>query len=157
MRLYVSNKTWLSSVHLSTQKPKLQSQKIFDINVSVHRYYNFNYNQQDATILIDLFLKRSTCFRPFLRPSSGAHNWTHSFGFCQPTLLLAGIVALSQFLRWKWLKVSSISSTIPACSQFHLIHDTSLQQYWLTKSEAECTVMCSWWWAEEPPETCRAF
>jgi len=26
---------------------------------------------------------------------------------------------------------------------FHLIHDTSLQQYWLTIPEAECTVMCS--------------
>jgi len=22
--------------------------------------------------------------------------------------------------------------------------------------EAVCAVMCSWWWAEEPPETCRA-
>jgi len=19
-----------------------------------------------------------------------------------------------------------------------------------------CTVLCSWWWAEKPPETCRA-
>jgi len=27
--------------------------------------------------------------------------------------------------------------------QFHLIHDTSLQQYWLTIPVAECTVMCS--------------
>jgi metal-sulfur cluster biosynthetic enzyme len=27
--------------------------------------------------------------------------------------------------------------------QFHLIHDTSLQQYWLTIPEAECTVMGS--------------
>jgi hypothetical protein len=41
--------------------------------------------------------------------------------------------------------------------QFHLTHDTSLQQYWLTIPEAEGTVMCSWWWAEDPPETRRAF
>ena len=26
----------------------------------------------------------------------------------------------------------------------------------LTIPEAVCTVMCSWWWAEEPPETSRA-
>ena len=32
----------------------------------------------------------------------------------------------------------------------------SKQHYWLTISEAVCTVLCSWWWAEEPPETCRA-
>ena len=42
------------------------------------------------------------------------------------------------------------------CSSLHLIHDTSKQQYWLTVPEALCTVMCSWWWAEEPPETCSA-
>ena len=27
--------------------------------------------------------------------------------------------------------------------ELHLIHDASLQQYWLTIPEAECTVMCS--------------
>ena len=41
--------------------------------------------------------------------------------------------------------------------QFHLTHDTNLQQYWLAIPEAECTVMCYWWWAEGPTETCRAF
>jgi hypothetical protein len=30
------------------------------------------------------------------------------------------------------------------------------RQYWLTIPEAVCTVMCSWWWAEESLETCRA-
>ena len=39
---------------------------------------------------------------------------------------------------------------------FHLIHDSSKQQYWLTIPEAVCTVLCSWWWAEEPPATCTA-
>jgi len=37
-----------------------------------------------------------------------------------------------------------------------VIHDSSKQQFWLTIPEAVCTVMCSWWWAEEPPETCTA-
>jgi len=33
-----------------------------------------NYSQQDATFLnIFIFYRRSTCFRRFLRPSSGAH------------------------------------------------------------------------------------
>ena len=41
--------------------------------------------------------------------------------------------------------------------QFRLIHNTSLQQYWLTIPGAEYTVMCSWWWSEELPETYRAF
>ena len=41
--------------------------------------------------LID-FYRRSTCFRRFLRPSSGAHNSTYSFRYCQPILLLAATV-----------------------------------------------------------------
>ena len=64
-----------------------------------------NYNQQDATFLECIYFYRcSTCFRQFLRSSSGAHNCTYSFRYCQ----------------------------------------------------AVCIVICSWWWAEEPPETCRA-
>ena len=38
------------------------------------------------------FYRRSTCFRLFLRPSSGANNCTYSFKYCQPILLLAAIV-----------------------------------------------------------------
>jgi hypothetical protein len=26
----------------------------------------------------------------------------------------------------------------------------------LTIPDTVCTVLCSWWWAEEPPETCTA-
>ena len=40
--------------------------------------------------------------------------------------------------------------------EFHLIHHSSQPQYRLTIREAVRTVMCSWWWAEEPPETYRA-
>jgi len=35
------------------------------------------------------FERRSTCFRRFLRPSSGAHNCTNTFRYCQPILQLA--------------------------------------------------------------------
>ena len=51
-----------------------------------------DYKQQDVTIFDYLFLKGSKCFGRFLRPSSGAHNSTHSFRCCQPVPLAAGIV-----------------------------------------------------------------
>ena len=35
------------------------------------------------------FYRRSACFRRFLRPSSGEHNCTFSFRYCQTMLLLA--------------------------------------------------------------------
>ena len=38
------------------------------------------------------FYRSSTCFRWFLRPSSGAHTCTYCFRYCQPILLLAAIV-----------------------------------------------------------------
>jgi hypothetical protein len=39
---------------------------------------------------------------------------------------------------------------------FHLVHDTSQQQYRWTISNAVNTVKCSWWWKKTSPETCRA-
>ena len=67
-----------------------------------------NYSQQDATFLEFIyFYRRSTCFRRFLRPSSGAHNCTYSFRYCQPILLLAAIVEEM---------VSYISSTVASSS-----------------------------------------
>ena len=46
-----------------------------DIHMSVHRNIIPNYSQLDATFLeFNYFYRRSTCFRRFLRPSSGAHN-----------------------------------------------------------------------------------
>jgi hypothetical protein len=39
---------------------------------------------------------------------------------------------------------------------FYLFHGSNYQQYWSTITEVVCKVMCSWWWAKEPPETCRA-
>jgi len=106
--------------------------KIYHINYW-HRIVSLtNYSQQNAKFLEFIcFYKRSTCFRRFLRPSSRAHNSIYSFMYCQPILLLAALVE-------------------------KILHGSSYQQYWLTIHEAVCTVMCSWWWAEEPPETCRA-
>jgi len=52
------------------------------------------------------FYRRPTCFRRFLRPSSGAHNCTCSFRYCRPILLLAATV--------EEMERSSISSTVAA-------------------------------------------
>jgi len=66
---------------------------IFDIHMFVHYNVITNYSQQDATFLEFIyFYRRSTYFRLFLRPSSGAHNRTYSFRYCQPILLLAATV-----------------------------------------------------------------
>jgi hypothetical protein len=51
------------------------------------------------------FYRRYTCFRRFLRPSSGAHNCTHSFRYCLPILLLASTVAARSRIGWQYLKL----------------------------------------------------
>jgi hypothetical protein len=71
--------------------------------------------------LIYLLLSCSTCFRRFLRPSSGAHNCTYNFGYCQPILLLAGIMYNMELTE-------SFPCYTSQITQFHLIHDTSQQQ-----------------------------
>ena len=64
-----------------------------------------NYIHQDETFLEFIyFYRRSTCFKLFLRPSSGVHNCTYSFRYCQPILLLAATV--------EEMERSSISSTL---------------------------------------------
>jgi hypothetical protein len=63
------------------------------------------------------FYRRSTCFGRFLRLSSGAHNCTYSLRYCQPILLLAGVVdemgrgfnssttPASSSIGWQYLKL----------------------------------------------------
>jgi hypothetical protein len=68
-----------------------------------------NYSQRYATFLeFTYFYRRSTCFRLFLHSSSGAHNCTYSFRYCQAILLLAATV--------EEMERSSISSTVAASS-----------------------------------------
>ena len=123
------------SLHRNLKKTKHLNK--LDIHMSVHRKYNSKLQPTRCNVSWFIyFYSCSTCFMRFLRPSSGAHNCTYTFRYCQPALLLAAI--------------------LDEMEQFHLIHDSSKQQYWLTIPESVCTVVCSWWWAEEPPETCRA-
>ena len=77
-----------------------------------------NYSQQYATFLEFIyFYRRSACLKRFLRSSSGAHNCTYSFRYCQPILLLAATleemerssipskVAASSSVGWQYLKL----------------------------------------------------
>jgi len=44
--------------------------------------------------------RHSTCLRWFPRPSSGAHNCTYSFRYCQPILLPAATVDDMELASW---------------------------------------------------------
>jgi len=94
-----------------------------------------NYNQQDATFL-DLFISTDALH---VSDGSSTHHEEH-----KTVHTASGIV--NQYWCYRGYDGTA----------FHLIHDSSQQQYWLTIPEAVCTFLCSWWWAEEPPETCRA-
>jgi hypothetical protein len=59
-------------------------------SVIFHRLTTID-NQQDATILIYLFLISPTYFGRCFRPSSGAYHCDYSFWYCPPMLLLAGV------------------------------------------------------------------
>ena len=94
------------------------------------------YNQQDATF------SRSIYF----------HKLLYMFQAVPPPIIrgtklyIRRQVLSNQYCCYRgWDEISSISSTIAAGSSIGL-----------TIPDAVCTVLCSWWWAEEPPETCRA-
>jgi len=78
------------NVHFMIQKSLRREFQTFDIHMFVHRNIIPNYSQQDATFLEFIYIYRhSTCFRRFLYPSSGAHNCTYGFRYCQSILLPA--------------------------------------------------------------------
>ena len=62
------------------------------------------------------FYRCSTGFRRFLRPSSGAHNCTYSFRYCQLILLLAAVMDEMEFhvIQVCW---QLVSRSICSCSQ----------------------------------------
>jgi hypothetical protein len=80
----------------------------------------------------------STCFRRFLRLSPWEQNCTYSVRYCHTDTdaCCCGV--------WGWTPWSSILSTIASGSGIGL-----------TIPDTVCSVLCSWWWAEEPPEACR--
>jgi hypothetical protein len=89
--------------------------------------------QQDATLYSILYYCQCcTCFRPFLRPSSGAQNCTRSI----------------------WYMSSLLAATASVGELEQPTHASGSSKQALHVPDAVCTVLSSWW-AEKPPETCR--
>ena len=114
------------------------------------------YFQRDAT-LHSLFLENcSTRFGWYVHPSSGAHTTVFTVsGTCQTvtaTCRCCGRVGLTQPHQNRPVQfphhtqTSSNSSTTAAGSSNGLT-STRYCKY---------SFVCSWWWVELPPETCRA-
>jgi hypothetical protein len=73
------------------------SHLMLSLNTLVHS--SFKYNQQDATLYnILYYCQYSTCFRLFLRPSSGAQNCTYSIWYVWS--LLAATASNSSKQAW---------------------------------------------------------
>ena len=86
-----SERLWLFTIW---QGVTFQKNLIFS-ETAVTTCVIFKYNQHDAT-LHNLFIsvRCSTCYRPFLCPSSGAQNCIYSIGyFVKPLLLPATVMA----------------------------------------------------------------
>jgi len=98
------------------------------------KYESLKYNQQDATFSPSIYFYKLLYM--FLAVPPPIIRSTKLYIQCQ--------VVSNQYccLLLSW---SSISSMIAAGSSIGL-----------ALPDAVCTVLCSWWWAEEPPETYRA-
>jgi len=102
----------------------------------VWRGVSLKYNQHDATF------SRSIYF----------YNLLYMFQAVPPPIIRSTQLYIQRqvlsnqycclLLSWMRWNVSSILSTIAASSSIGL-----------TIPDAVCTVVCSWWWAEEPPKT----
>jgi len=97
------------------------------------------YNQQEATFSQSIYFYK--LFYMFQEVSSPINRSTKLYIQSQ-VLSKQYCCLLLSWMRWGH---SSISSTIAAGSGIVL-----------TIPDAVCTVLCSWRWAEEPPEPCRA-
>ena len=88
------------------------------------------HNQTDETLLnLFISIRCSTCFGRVFLPSSGTQNCTYSVRYLSDRychLLLA-------FQGWQQMAVT----------------------VW-QMPDAVCAVLSSWWWKENPSETCRA-
>jgi len=106
------------------------------------------YIQQDATLHSLFYLENA------LHVSGG--TITHHQ---EPNNCIYGVWYLSHrycYLppSWKSWNCSAIVDEMEL--KFQLIHDSSRQQYWFDNTWRCMYSLWSWWWAEEPPETCRA-
>jgi len=103
---------------------------------------SLKYNQQDATFSRSIyFYKFLYMFQAVPPPIIRSTKLHTASGIVKPILRPAANVDEME----RSLERSSISSTLASGSSIGL-----------TIPDAVCTVLCSWWWAEERPETCRA-
>jgi len=111
-------------------------------HLSAKSYRN---DQQDATVLDNLLFHCSLTAQHVSSDIIAHHqellNCNYSFWFYSCLSLPAAVMAQPR--------------QRPA-TQFHLIHDSSRQQYWFDNTWRCMYSFCSWWRAKEPPETCRA-
>jgi len=127
----------LTHIHIHTHTHKSMTKRpetndtIFPLLICKKRVHILLYIQQDA-MLHSLFISGncSTYFEWYLHPSSGAHTST-AFGICHT------ITATCRYLGRDGTKIAEGSN------------------YGVTNTKC-CRCMCSWWWVEVPPETCRA-
>jgi hypothetical protein len=83
----------------------------------------FKYNQQDATLHNGIYYyKCSTCFRRFLRPSSGAQNCIHSIKYLLSFYRLREWVGTGLCVLFEQhMQTSSNSLTVAVRSSFELL------------------------------------
>ena len=80
-------------------------QQSVDIHMTVHHKYISELQPTRCKVSWFIyFYRRSTCFRRFIRPSSGAQNCIYRSRYCQPILLLAASV---DEMRWDLIHSSS--------------------------------------------------
>jgi hypothetical protein len=141
-----------------------------------HIFRIFKYNQQDATLYnVFIYVKCSTCFRRVLRLSSGAQNCIHSIGYLPGLSATCGYcgrdgtglgVLLEQHLPgltatcgcrgWDGTGLGVLLEQHTQTSSNPSTTATGSSKAWQVP-DVVYTVLSSRWWAEDPPETCRAF
>jgi len=116
----------VASIQGQTRNKKMDTldTDTFNIHRSVHRWYTRTVQPTRCNVSQFISVRRSTCFRRFFRPSSGAQNCTYSIRYWSDQYC---------YLLLAWLAV--LVWQIP---------------------DPVCTVLSSWWWTENPSETCRA-
>jgi len=119
----------------STTNRKLNYIK-FDVHVTVHRCKFLIIKPTICTSFSNLFLEwNSTCFGPFLCPSSGVFHCSHNNGICHKGLLTA-------------CEQKQDGTAVPSWSCSQAVSK-------MTYTIAVCTVKNSWWWTDELFETRR--
>jgi len=149
--------------HISKWRSVVYTSEIYTANILVYWTFicpciasiSLKYNQQDAKFSRSIyFYKLLYMFRRFLRPSSGAQNCTHSVRYCQTN------IAACCSRGWDGTWVPSHPREQQAAVRWNSISISLTRaagsSIFLAIPDAVCTVLCSWWWAGEPPETCRA-